>query len=78
MKKTIVTLVAVLALVPVVVVVAPAVAGTPDTTGAGGAGQAYGQHHAAMAQDMGGFTGDMNPGVHHQGFYNWDPSMPMP
>ena len=66
------TAVAVLALA--LVVSAPAFA----ATGAGGAGRAYGQHHAAMAQEMGGFSGTMNPGVHHQGFSNWDPSMPMP
>jgi hypothetical protein len=46
---------------------APAMA----ATGAGGAGKAYGQHHAAMAQEMGGFTGDHNPGVMHQGFSGW-------
>ncbi len=40
-------------------------------TGANGAGQAYGQHHAAMAQAMGGFSGTMNPGVMHRGFSGW-------
>jgi hypothetical protein len=48
---------------------APAMA----ATGADGAGQAYGQHHAAMAQEMGGFSGTMNPGVMHQGFSGWTP-----
>jgi hypothetical protein len=48
-------------------IAAPAMA----ATGADGAGQAYGLHHAAMAQEMGGFTGDMNPGVMHQGFSGW-------
>ena len=66
------TAVAVLALT--LAVAAPAFA----ATGAGGAGREYGQHHAAMAKEMGGFSGTMNPGVHHQGFSNWDPSMPMP
>jgi len=40
-------------------------------TGANGAGKAFGQHHASMAQEMGGFTGTMNPGVMHQGFSGW-------
>lgn len=40
-------------------------------TGAGGAGRDFGQHHAAHAQEMGGFTGEMNPGVMHQGFSGW-------
>ena len=66
------TAVAVLALA--LVVAAPAFA----ATGAGGAGRDYGLHHAGMAKEMGGFTGTMNPGVHHQGFSNWDPMMPMP
>ena len=48
---------------------APAMA----ATGADGAGRAYGQHHAAMAQGMGGFSGTMNPGVMHQGFSGWTP-----
>ena len=75
MRKLLATSAAVLTLA--LVAVAPAVAGTPDTTGAGGAGQDFGQHHAGMVQEMGGLTGEMNPGVHHQGFSNWDP-MPMP
>ena len=72
MRRTLATLVAALALA--LVVAAPAFAGN----GSGGAGRDYGLHHAAMAQEMGGFTGTMNPGVHHQGFSNWDPTMPMP
>jgi hypothetical protein len=40
-------------------------------TGADGAGKEFGLHHAAHAQEMGGFTGDMNPGVHHRGFSGW-------
>jgi hypothetical protein len=76
MRRTLASLVAVLALA--LVVAAPVFAGTPETTGSGGAGSDYGLHHAGMAQEMGGFTGTMNPGVHHQGFSNWDPTMPMP
>jgi hypothetical protein len=37
-------------------------------TGAGGAGVDYSTHIVAHVQDMGGFTGAMNPGVMHQGF----------
>ena len=59
------TLVATLALT--LAIAAPALA----QTGAGGAGSAYGQHHAMMAQEMGGFSGDMNPGVMHKGFSGW-------
>ena len=59
------TLVAVLALT--LAIAAPALAGT----GAGGAGSDFGQHHATHAQEMGGFTGDMNPGAMHQGFSGW-------
>ena len=40
-------------------------------TGAGGAGRVYGLHHATHAQEMGGFSGDTNPGVMHQGFSGW-------
>lgn len=39
--------------------------------GSGGAGTAFGTHHATMAQDMTGFTSTMNPGVMHQGFAGW-------
>ena len=40
-------------------------------TGADGAGRDYGQHHAAHAREMGGFSGTMNPGVMHRGFSGW-------
>lgn len=59
------TIVATLALT--LALTAPALA----ATGAGGVGKAYGQHHATHAQEMGGFSGDMNPGVMHQGFSGW-------
>ena len=55
------------ALTLLLVLAAPALA----ATGAGGAGRAYGQHHAMMAQEMGGFSGDHNPGVMHRGFSGW-------
>ena len=41
------------------------------TNGSDGAGQAFGQHHAAMAQ-AGMLGQDMNPGM-HQGFSGWTP-----
>jgi opacity protein-like surface antigen len=65
MKKTLAVfaLAAVLALA----LAAPAFA----ATGAGGAGRDFGQHHAAHAQEMGGFTGTDNPGVMHKGFSGW-------
>ncbi|MFA4965045.1 MAG: hypothetical protein WC709_05330 [Thermoleophilia bacterium] len=59
------TLAAALALT--LVPAAPALA----ATGADGAGLDFGQHHATHAQEMGGFTGEMNPGVMHQGFSSW-------
>lgn len=37
----------------------------------GGEGRSFGQHHAEHARTMGGFSGDMNPGVMHQGFAGW-------
>lgn len=40
--------------------------------GSGGAGRGFGQHHAEHAREMGGFTGEMNPGVLHQGFAGWE------
>ncbi|MDF1523232.1 MAG: hypothetical protein P1P87_10480 [Trueperaceae bacterium] len=49
---------------------APALASSGDHTG-----YAYGQHHAAHAQEMGGFTGTMNPGVMHRGFSGWHEHM---
>lgn len=52
----------------VLALAAPAFAAT---TGADGAGRDYGLHHAAHARQMGGFSGEMNPGVHHRGFSGW-------
>lgn len=43
----------------------PNVAGAVPVTG--GAGAAYGEHVSTHARDMGGFSGQMNPG-HHRGF----------
>ena len=57
----------VLALALVLALAAPAFA----VTGADGAGRDFGLHHAAHAQEMGGFTGEMNPGVTHNGFSGW-------
>ncbi len=65
MKRTIALLA--LTLVLVLALAAPAFA----TTGAGGAGRDFGLHHAAHAQEMGGFTGEMNPGVMHHGYSGW-------
>lgn len=39
--------------------------------GSGGAGKDFGTHHAGHAQEMTGFTGEMNPGVKHTGFSGW-------
>ena len=36
-----------------------------------GAGKAFGEHHASHAEDMTGFTAEMNPGVTHLGFSGW-------
>jgi hypothetical protein len=36
-----------------------------------GAGGTFGQHVAACAHTMNGFTGDHNPGMHH-GASGWD------
>lgn len=49
------------ALALALMVAAPAFAAT---------GAEFGAHHAAHAQEMGGFTADMNPGT-HQGFAGW-------
>lgn len=38
--------------------------------GSDGAGRAFGMHHAEHAQEMGGFSGEMNPGM-HRGFSGW-------
>lgn len=56
-----------LSLVLVLALAAPAFA----VSGADGAGRDFGAHHAAHAQEMGGFTGEMNPGVMHHGFAGW-------
>jgi hypothetical protein len=34
-------------------------------------GREFGEHHSKHAREMGGFTGDHNPGVHHTGFAGW-------
>lgn len=34
-------------------------------------GRAFGEHHASHAQEMTGFTAEMNPGVMHTGFAGW-------
>jgi hypothetical protein len=44
-------------------------AGALAANASDGAGRAYGQHHAEMAQ-MGMLGTDMNPG-HHRGFSGW-------
>lgn len=54
------------ALVLMLAIAAPAFA----ATGAGGAGREFGLHHATHAQEMGGFTGTENPGM-HRGFAGW-------
>lgn len=58
-KKLIVTFATVAALM-----LAPAAA-SASTTGN------FGSHVAQHAQEMVGFSGDMNPGVHHQGASGW-------
>lgn len=60
-------LVAALVLVLLLSLASPALA----ATGAGGAGRDFGLHHAEHAREMGGFTGEMNPGVMHRGFAGW-------
>ncbi len=63
MKTTIITLVAAFALLLVP-------AGALAANASGGAGQAFGQHHAEMARE-GMLGADMNPG-HHFGFSGWE------
>ena len=63
MKRMIVL---VLAAVLLLALAAPAYA----VTGSDGAGLEFGTHHAGHAQEMGGFDGDMNPGI-HRGFFGW-------
>ena len=67
MRRSFAVIVAVMALS--LAVAAPAFA----VNGSGGTGEDYGLHHAGMAQEMGGFTGTDNPGVHHEGFSGWPP-----
>lgn len=64
MKKIVVT-----ALAAATLLIVPSAA--LATTGADGAGRAFGQHHAGMAQ-AGMIGQDMNPGM-HQGFSGWTP-----
>ena len=52
-------------------VLALAIAAPAFASAAGPTGSDYGQHHAAHAKKMGGFTGTMNPGVVHRGFSGW-------
>lgn len=65
MRKTLLTTVMAFALL--LALAAPAFA-----TGAGGEGREFGKHHATHATEMGGFTGEMNPGVMHAGFSGWE------
>ena len=46
-------------------------AGALAANASAGAGKAFGQHHATMAQD-GHLGADMNPGM-HRGFSGWTP-----
>lgn len=59
-----------LAAIALAVVLVLAFAVPAFATGADGEGRAFGQHHATHAQEMGGFSGTMNPGM-HQGFAGW-------
>ena len=69
MKRTLAVLA--LALVLVLALAAPAFA----ATGADGAGREFGLDHVSHhAREM-GFSGTMNPGVHHQGFSGWPMEM---
>lgn len=49
--------------------------GLPATADPGGildSNAEYGQHVREHVQEMGGFSGEMNPGVHHQGKSGWE------
>jgi len=59
MKRTLVVLALSAALM--IAAAAPAFAAT---------GQEFGAHHSTHAIEMGGFSADMNPGM-HQGFAGW-------
>ena len=48
----------------------PTAAGAAPVTG--GAGAAYGEHISTHARDGGGFSGQMNPGVQHEGYAGFD------
>lgn len=39
--------------------------------GSGGAGREFGKHHSEHAREMGGFSAEMNPGM-HRGFAGWE------
>lgn len=56
-------------MVTVVFALMPAVAGAAPASG--GAGADYGTHVSGHARTGGGFSGDMNPGV-HRGFAGFD------
>lgn len=47
----------------------PAAADVPDVNSA----TEYAECVVTHVQEMGGFTGAMNPGVHHEGFSGWEP-----
>jgi hypothetical protein len=70
-----VVIIAVVIVVALLLVPAAAMAGTLFP--ASDYGQDFGQHHAFMAQQMGGFSGTMNPGDHN-GFSGWDPNVHVP
>ena len=63
-------IIAIAVVIAVALLLVPAAA-LAATTGADGAGQAFGQHHAGMAQ-AGELGAAMNPGM-HQGFSGWTP-----
>lgn len=67
MKRMLLALLLVASLM--VATAAPALA---DPGGVPNENAEYGQHVRHHAQEMGGFTGEMNPGVHHQGKSGWE------
>lgn len=54
------------------VVLVAAWPGAADSGGEPNENAEYGQHVREHVQEMGGFTGEMNPGVHHQGKSGWE------
>lgn len=54
------------------VILAAAWPGAADSGGEPNENAEYGQHVREHVQEMGGFTGEMNPGVHHQGKSGWE------